>query len=508
MLNKQKNTDESGVVSLLVVSVLAVVLALVSIGFSHLMDRELRQAEDRELSAQAYYAAEAGLNDARNYLQNSNTSFAGCATPASAGEFVSGGDLSNGGGAAKYSCVSVNTTPNQLVYALQAGQSVTFKVSLATMASMYFGWENQSYPNGPQPLGSLGTLPREDQVNPNSTGVLRVGIYPIPTSLPGGVTNTNDYLSYLSRSYFMYPNSGDGTAGSVSYSNNGSFVPGNCNVSRPIPINNPSATPRYCNSVLTGLSGSSNTYYVRLTAEYAPLNVSIQATNGGNSNPLSFSNVQGIVDVTGAGTDVLQRIQARIDLSNEYEAPSFGLQSMVAICKGFRVYVPDLGQYGNVMPPDQSFNNSDGACAQPNGGGSISGGGTGPLSSRSCPSPYSGTRPNCNLPAPPPQTYATFNTCNDSSTPCDSINYNQTVTVTQGQGSFRNPYGTVTLTNLVYHNGTFAVTLTDDRGICENFYHNSPSLGEHINGGVDKVYHNRIVSLAGNGPYGSCSNQT
>ncbi|HVS79135.1 MAG TPA: hypothetical protein VHD84_02510 [Candidatus Saccharimonadales bacterium] len=399
MLNKRKNTDESGVVSLLVVSVLAVVLALVSIGFSHLMDRELRQAEDRELSAQAYYSAEAGINDARSYLQADTDSFTGCATPASAAQFVSSGDLSNGSDAARYSCVSVDTTPTELIYALAAGQSITFKVSQAEMASMYFGWENQSYPNGPQPLGGIGTLPREDQIGANSTGVLRVGLYPVPTTMPGGISNTNDYLSYISRTYFMYPNGGSGSPGSVSYSsNNGSFVPGNCNVSRPIPINNPSATPRYCNSVITNLSGSSNTYYVRLTAEYAPLNVSIQTTNGTNSTPLSFNNVQAIVDVTGAGTDVLQRIRARIDLANNYEAPSYGLQSMVAICKGFRVYVTDLGQYGNVMPPDQSVNNSDGACAQPNGGGSISGGGLGPLSSRSCPSPYAGTEPDCDLP--------------------------------------------------------------------------------------------------------------
>src|SRR4051794_36665296 len=67
--NMTSQKDESGIISLIIVAILSVVMALVAVGFAKLTDRELTQASDRELSAQAFYAAEAGINDARAYLK-------------------------------------------------------------------------------------------------------------------------------------------------------------------------------------------------------------------------------------------------------------------------------------------------------------------------------------------------------------------------------------------------------------------------------------------------------
>lgn len=419
---RQSQSEQSGFVSLIVVSVLAIVLALVSLGFSRLMDRELRQSLDRQLAAQAYYSAEAGLNDAQAYLLAGGTSFSGCANWPGLGDHYFVNDLSNGQQAAKYSCVSVDATPNQLVYPLQAGQSVVFKVDLNNLGKFYFGWENQSYSNGPAPLGTCSgsgcTLPREDTVSADATGVLRTSIYPVPHSIPGSVSNTNDYLSYLARTYFLYPNASGsaGTFGSESYGNNGTFVHGDCNSDNDTnnysPTSNTGAIPRYCNAAISGLDGTDNYYYLRLTAQYAALNITVQATSSADNDALTFSNVQGLVDVTGSGSDVLQRIQARVNLSNQYNEPSYGLQSMVAICKAFRVYVPSLGTYGDVIDPGLSVDNSDGACASPSGGGSVDpDGGLGPLAARSCPAPYSGTEPSCSFSCPANSHLVSGTTC-------------------------------------------------------------------------------------------------
>src|SRR4029079_15615056 len=72
LMNKefqQKRTSESGIVAILVVIVFSALLAVISIGFSHLMNREARQALDRQLSLQAYYCAESGVNDSKAYLK-------------------------------------------------------------------------------------------------------------------------------------------------------------------------------------------------------------------------------------------------------------------------------------------------------------------------------------------------------------------------------------------------------------------------------------------------------
>jgi Tfp pilus assembly protein PilX len=63
--NKTLNPiNQSGFVSIVVCLIIMVILTLVTIGFSKLMGRAQRQALDRQLSTQAFYAAESGVNDA------------------------------------------------------------------------------------------------------------------------------------------------------------------------------------------------------------------------------------------------------------------------------------------------------------------------------------------------------------------------------------------------------------------------------------------------------------
>ncbi len=383
MLRKNRAANsgrQAGVVSLIVVSILTVVIALVAVGFSKLMDREVRQSLDNELSTQAYYSALAGLNDARAYLAAGGGALTGCSDwkTAPLGTSYFSSDLSGGSNLAKYSCVSINTTPNELIYTINPGQSVTFGVNLASFSQavdkLYIGWEKTSYQTGPRPLGAFTSLPQQSGLPADATGLLRVGLYPSP----GSGQTTNAALTNLSRTYFMYPDPGSaaGQFGSVGYaSNNGNFVHGDCFANNTNPINNPEAAARYCNSAITGLSGltsaGDNIVYVHLTAQYTPLVVTIQATTSASNfvaSPLSFNNVQAVVDVTGQGTDVLQRIRARIDLSNAYQTPDYGVQSMVAVCKGYEINVPTQGQYGGSTVDTY---NGDSACATPGYGGSI-----------------------------------------------------------------------------------------------------------------------------------------
>lgn len=361
--------NEEGLVSFLIVSVIIALLALVTVGFSRIMGREVRQALDRELTAQAYYSAESGINDARAYLAAGGTGSPGCAPPTSP-FFVNSGDIS-GDGIAKYSCVVLDATPKELIYNLKAGESAIFKLKIPSMANLYLSWENLAYPGAPRPLGIPWVLPREDLLDVNDTGLLRVGLYPTP---PGNapVSNANDDLTARSRNYFMYPNAAAGAPGSVAYSSvpaNGSFVRGNCHTPRTLPPTGYQSTPRYCNSVITNLQGSNDSYYVRLTAVYAPLSISVQATNGGGI-PQTIPNVEGVIDVTGTGNDVLRRLRVRVPLQNISCSNSnwcgFGIQSMETVCKLFRVPVPSLGSYSTASVADPT-GNTDNACTAPTG---------------------------------------------------------------------------------------------------------------------------------------------
>jgi hypothetical protein len=376
-MKKSIAQDERGIVSLLVVSILAVVISLVAIGFSHLSNRELRQALDRELSSQAYYAAEAGIDDARAYLAAGGTAFSGCQPPAGSPYFTSSLD---GSGVVKYSCISVIDAPQTLSYNLDAGESKVIKINAAGLKNLYIGWENRQYSkSGPQWLGSVGNLPREQGLNADVTGLVRLGIYPVPAG-----SADNDALASLSRAYFLYPNSGSGSPGQRDYTggsyssggtgtgpsgNNGDFIPGNCKNSNPKPNPLPSndqAILSYCNSEITNLNNSNNLYYLYITARYADLYVRIQGTDG-SGKPVKFTGSQGVIDVTGKGTDELQRLRARIDLGNQYNWPSEAIHSMDGLCKDFSLDVVAQGQFDNPQVLDQS----DTACQAPSGGGSF-----------------------------------------------------------------------------------------------------------------------------------------
>ncbi|HET6924792.1 MAG TPA: pilus assembly PilX N-terminal domain-containing protein, partial [Candidatus Saccharimonadales bacterium] len=65
-MNKQQSIrgDERGMVSIMVTLVMIIVITLIVIGFAQVVRRNQRETLDRQLSTQAYYAAETGINDA------------------------------------------------------------------------------------------------------------------------------------------------------------------------------------------------------------------------------------------------------------------------------------------------------------------------------------------------------------------------------------------------------------------------------------------------------------
>jgi hypothetical protein len=121
--------NEHGLVSIITVTLIVIILALMTAGFAKIMDRELRQSLDRELATQANYAAEAGLNDARNYIANAANSdtAGGCLdtknlTAQTLPYFAPNGSISNGlGDLVKYTCINIDTNPNELSYDIPAG---------------------------------------------------------------------------------------------------------------------------------------------------------------------------------------------------------------------------------------------------------------------------------------------------------------------------------------------------------------------------------------------------
>jgi hypothetical protein len=432
--------NQKGVASIFVVMTLMTLLALISIGFSRLMNREVRQSLDRQLSTAAYYAAESGINDSRDYVSAGGAKIDGCPTasgdnhPNGNNYFVTNGDIS-GDGLFKYSCVIINPTPNQIHLTIAPGQSQVIKLSgssLSSLSRLYFSWQNaQTYQNSPQPLGTYGSLPQQASVSHDNTGLLRVGLYPMVGSCSDAATY-NRYIGALggdtadatlecaARNYFMYPDAGSGAAPNCGYSSlknsngcvrydstgdNGGLVPGNC-VS-PTKAPNTSfknqASPQFCNSVVSNLTpvsaGNANAYYLRLTAVYQTIQVFIQATdNAVTPNSLPISNAEAIIDITGTGNDVLRRVQTYAPLQVNNPQFNYGLQSMESVCKLFRNDVPQPGIYDNphLDGSASAFNTDNGGnnCSYPTGTNAIDPGGLPPVNIEPPPSVTISANPN------------------------------------------------------------------------------------------------------------------
>lgn len=67
------HSNQAGLVSFMVVTIIMIVLTLIVLAFARLVQREQVQTLDRQLNAQAFYAAESGINDAVRELSANPT---------------------------------------------------------------------------------------------------------------------------------------------------------------------------------------------------------------------------------------------------------------------------------------------------------------------------------------------------------------------------------------------------------------------------------------------------
>lgn len=369
-------------VSIMVVGIIAVLVTLIVLAFAKLSNRELRQALDRQLSSQAQYAAETGLNDAIRLVQaqlaipgaiiNTKTN---CDVNNGIGIAGPTGALPNGGkigtdNVAVVTCVLVDPAPLEITNTNQT--PLTTEVYTITNANdidqLTFSWAGGMTS---RPVGQFPTeiewltgapAPIEDSNKNINPVVLRVSIY------PAFVNDDRAALTDKARTYFLYPESGSGSivAGTnlISYAatpdaNNGKIINGNCSAT-------PIAGLRDCNARINNLPGPghpNSAYYVAVMPIYAKGSYGIKAMRGGTD--VKIEHAQAVIDVTARGNDVLKRIQAKVNISitsgvtsllGDSFFPSYSIESVDSICK--RLIIPLDGTEAGVSDPS----GTDNAC--------------------------------------------------------------------------------------------------------------------------------------------------
>jgi Tfp pilus assembly protein PilV len=319
---KKLHQSESGIASLIITLILMIVISLIVLGFAQVARREQRGSLDRQLSTQAFYAAESGVNDVKALLQslpaNSIQVKKKCLADATESSYSSLNYTLDSGTGVSYSCILATPYVPQLIKMLDADTDwvtpiipVTSSGGANTVSSLTLRWTPQ--PNNASPTVGCSVT------NPAAAGrtcgysLLRFEIVPTDTL-------SRAALAGQDKVYFLYPTTG---GGSVDFS-----APSGQQVS--------AACGSTCSATITGLEGHTN-YYVRVHALYTGTNLTITGQSSSGSDNFVGSQVQ--IDSTGKAQDVLRRIRVNYSLidgtSTSYS--EYAINTKDSLCKRFAV---------------------------------------------------------------------------------------------------------------------------------------------------------------------------
>ncbi len=328
--------NQSGMASIMITMITMIIVSLIVLGYATISRREQGNTLDQQLSTQAFYAAESGVEDARNIIINdvktnmpilprsSCTANAGGATYPTGSEMVL--DAAHG---VSYTCLLVNPALTDEVYSGVGEQSIVVPInSNKTITSLVISWSptNNSSPSRKNcPASTTNTFSPTWQWNCNY-GLLRMDL--VPTQGAPSLPNlTRAELESTTLSSFFEPVKAGGIA-NVPYSSN----VGKANVTGVICGN---GTGAQCTVTITGIAVASDNISLRLSSYYQESNITIKAYHGGT---LLTTSGQVAVDVTGDAAGVLRRIQVRIPTNNTSNlVPNYAIQSNAAVCKRFVV---------------------------------------------------------------------------------------------------------------------------------------------------------------------------
>ncbi|MET1033164.1 MAG: pilus assembly PilX N-terminal domain-containing protein [Candidatus Saccharimonadales bacterium] len=322
-------------VSIMTTMVLMIVITLIVLGFAQISRRNQREALDRQLSTQAFYAAETGINDARKLIQTAVTAGTtvadktGCTDTGTGGFYGSLNPTIDAAANVKYSCLLVDPSPKVLRYSDVGTTSVIVPMTATTgtFSTIKIDWQSKIV-GGTPTSGCPTTLPAgagNGQFSPTATwvcgyGVLRFDLVPTTGALD------SESLRNATMTTFAVPFASGGTA-SIPYS----ASTANANNVRGITCTNAG-----CSLTVSGLTQAS--YYLRVSSLYRNVSMQISGANGVGSQ-LEIQGAQAVIDSTGRAQDVLRRIQVNVPYrsSSENQLSEYAIQSTDAICKRFSV---------------------------------------------------------------------------------------------------------------------------------------------------------------------------
>jgi Tfp pilus assembly protein PilV len=344
---RQEENNQAGIASILVTMIMMVVLSLIVLGFATLSRREQTNSLNTQLSSQAFYAAETGVNDAQQAVsaQLAATGNVQSKTDCGAEPSVYSTLTANLSQIdpvhnVSYSCLLINPAPPSLLYNDIGASSTVIPINAnngLAVNNLTLQWRaaNEDATNATDlaygcPTTASQTLPSSSSwvAGGCGYGMLRVEVVPTdPADLSSAALLNNEMT------FFLSPVFGPNPATTVIYTpcapgstsgKCGAIIADQCN------DGGASVTGTYCQATITNL-GATN-YALRVQSLYNDSSLTVTP----DSN-VSLTGAQVLIDSTGQANSVFRRIQVRFSLTanDTTPTPDEAIEAGGSICKRY-----------------------------------------------------------------------------------------------------------------------------------------------------------------------------
>lgn len=323
--------NEKGLVALTSVIIIIIIISIITLSLAALTRRSIRQSVDEQLSTQAQYAAESGINAALAKINDPTSPLTTPVTTCDKTGSASGAIFTNNvlGDNVRYSCVLVDFSTPLIATELGKESLKVYKLTDSSgglINSLKISWTSTvTSPNFSACDPSTGCL---TSTWTNRYGLLRVRLIPFPDSGFSRTIADNGLIDIVAYPFQFTPTT---LPISASASTKTWVLSGN---------NAGICSTTGCSIDITDLYQSGDNlrpgkYYVQLYTYYTAItNVKISGKTSTGSDVL-FSDAQATIDSTGVSQDVAKRIQVKIAIEKSNQLPVYALGVGESLCKKF-----------------------------------------------------------------------------------------------------------------------------------------------------------------------------
>ena len=332
-MNTSHTRDQRGLVSFMVTMIMMLVISLIVIGFTQVTMRNRREQLDRQLSTQAFYAAESGVNAAADIVKASLLTPSGVKAQNTCTGTSYPATMLNSNPSVGYTCLLVNPNVPSIVTNANPQTSSVFPLNPVTstgvatkLTQLTFTWSAaQGETASNSGCQTLGHFPKNDASYRCAFGLLRVDLMRV---VGGGLSAGT--LAANTVTLYMQPLASGHSSQTINNFNSPKAIIVGAQYN--------STSKTYTATVSLAPAAQTTQYYMRITTLYRDSpRIVVDGVNVGTD--VSFAGAQAIIDSTGKAQDVLRRVQVVVPL-RQYDSiiPEGAVQSVADVCKQFSTY--------------------------------------------------------------------------------------------------------------------------------------------------------------------------